>query len=609
MKRANPRVLCHSSDEKLDDLDYRDMTQQSSVQILQSIFRGRPEKHIQLRSPTNVSRKDIVEVKRGAAERDYAAHLRPEASQGPGGIGLYPGFVWGRRTGLWTNWAMLDFDDHSPDDLQLFFEVLTRQGLQVLANQGTRGRGAHLWFLLERPVPLEKAAASLHFLQHAAAKLGISKVERRPHHNSGDLAVMLPYRGAGVDGRGFNPLIDYATGEVIELPYLLQRERQDTQLFSRLGRLRSTERFIEGTYRPKPPLSPRVATVIGEGEHSDRWATELSRLPLLWQEGRRHWLVLGAASHGLNCGVSPATIESDLMSLVERCGDEEPEERRKAIRTTLERHKRGQPVSASYFYEQANVEPPTKVSDEVRATLGALWEEAMSDAWQTQAGKSARSLYKALLRLAFHHGQRNPHGIEVSVSWGQLQQEADLGSSATLRNSLLFLEEKQLLRRGAQAEGEKSGSFVLLVTERSTLIRERGLRECFSLSRNFRNGEGRLGKTAEQLFDLLNYFGPQDLNELANRMKTRPTDLRKQRDKLLDAGLILEDEKNLLHVAPDSDRALGVQEEYDGTLQARERQRQKQRIRQDRYRAHLKSKVSAPRTTLVEDCSEIPDLS
>lgn len=559
----------------------------SAVQLFQRLFRGAPERHLLWVPGPDLNQKQIVTRPWRARTQEYEVHLAPDTRAGPGALGLFPGFPRQDREGLWTDWAMLDFDSQSPDDLQDLFEALSRQGLQVLANTGSRGRGTHLWFLLGRPLPLAHVVASLQFLQRVVRALELGKVELRPVAGAG-AGVLLPYRGARLDGEGVNPLVDHQTGEVLSLQALAERERQDHRRFAQLGRLRSPERFLTGTYRPAGALQPRLESVLEERTQEDRWEAELERLESFWEEGRRHYLVIGATVHGLNCGVAPEVIEEELMDLVDRCGDEEAQERRKAIRDTLRRHKRGLTVSASHFYDRAGVEPPSKVSQEVQDLVVSLLDEMMGDPWLTQKGKSARSLYRALLRLAWHHGRQHPLGVEVSVSRSQLLEEAALGSAATVESALVHLEGKNLLRRGAASVRDRSGSFVLLTAECSTHITGEKVRGYFSLSPHLRNGRDRLGKTAEQLLDLLLYHGPQDLTELAQRMKTRPSDLRKHTNTLFRSSIIEFGEGQCLQTTADFKKALDDRAHIDGSHQARERQQQYLRVRQTAFQARLR---------------------
>lgn len=572
------------------------MDNASQVQLFQRLLRGDPQRHLRWLRGAQPNEKKIITVRRGPWVQEYEAHLHPDAQAGPNALGLFPGFPLPGREGLWTDWAMLDFDSQSPDDLQTLFELLSRQGLQVLANTGSRGRGTHLWFLLRRPISLPQAVASLQFLERVIRALELGKVDRRPQDGAG-AGVVLPYRGALVDGRGVNPFVDYQTGEELSLQALAEWERQDHRRFTQLGRLRSLERFLTGTYRPAGSWQPRVESVLEERTQEDRWEDELGRLEDLWVEGQRHFLVIGATCHGLNCRIDPEGIEQDLMALVTRCGDEEASERRRAIQETLRRAKQGKATSASYFYDQAGVEPPTKVSQEVQDLVVGLLDEMMGAPWPSQRGKSARSLYRALLRLAWHHGRQHPQGVEVSAAWSQLLQEAELGSSATLQGALLHLEGKELLRRGAGSSQGKSGSLVLLATECSTLIMGEKVRGYFSLSPHLRNGPARLGKTAEQLLDLLLYHGPQDLTELAQRMKTRPSDLCKHRDALMLSGIITSGDDHRLHVSPDLEIALDGRYRDDGTYHAREQQRQHLRARQTAFQACLKGRDERRRQT------------
>ncbi|MDL2342705.1 hypothetical protein QOL99_00930 [Deinococcus sp. MIMF12] len=558
----------------------------SLAQMLSDLFPRQETRHIRWDPRSDPHNKQVYEAASPATLREFGTHLAEAAWPGPGALGLFPGFTpHGRKLPL-TTWAMLDFDEHRPDDLQPLFELLRRQGLTVLFNGGTRDRGTHLWFLLNRPIPVRQAYASLKFLQRVVRELVGITIELRPSSPSGQgVGVFLPYRGAELDGYGANPLVDFATSEILSLPELASGPRQDAADFIRLGTSRSVQRFTCGKARPRHPWHPRLESVILEGEKTDRWDDELERLEELWEEGRRHSLTVAATCHGLNCGVPGEEIRRDLLDLARGCQDDELSERERAIGGVLARHGRGETISATHFYEEAGVPPPSKVSSIVRETIGELVDAMMADPWKTTAGKSARSVYKALLRLGWHHGHDHPEGAEVSVAWTQLEREANVGSTATLQNSLALLEQRGLLRRGLSPQGDKSGSFILLTTNRSTHITEEETRGYFSSSLHLRNGRGKLGKTAEQLFDLLLYFGPQSLAELAQRMDARPYDLHKHRDKLLIAGAIQEDQDGILCASPEMESHFARRFQEDGSLTAEERQEARIRERMARYRA------------------------
>lgn len=568
------------------------------AQVLKNLFPSHPGGHILWMpgEPKSPGKKNTRARTGMPSQAAYARHLSVSSCLGPGALGTTPGFPSpAGRTSL-TTWAVLDFDDQTPSEVRPFFEALSRQGLTFLFNGGTTGRGTHVWFLLDAPLPLGRAYHSLAFLQRVARYMGAGDMDLRPAaptlsaSGKGD-AIFLPYRGAGQDSFGVNPLTDSTTGEEVRLSELPGRPRQSAQAFRQLGFRQSVNRFLNGQPSP-PPVErlPRLPSVLHTRE--DLWQDELERLGGYWRPGRRHHLLTGAVAFGLKCGIPPEQVRQDLLTLMEDERDEELEDRRATIDSNLANAAAGELLAYKKFYGKAGIDAPTlSATPQVQDLVEDLLHRLMSQPWPGKSGKSTRSLLKALLAVAWQHGQRHPEGVEVSVSWAELLERASIGSAATLRRSFIRLEQEGWLRRGAKGREHQSGSLVLTVNNGRNLSRggEGKGKEYFCSSQAFRYGRGRLGKSAEQMLDLLLYFGPQSFDDLAYRMKARPSDLMRYQSELAAAGVISYETRRLV-VQPNFAEALEKRQQEDGSQAAAVRQQALHQAKRQKYRGRLQAK-------------------
>ncbi|AZI43428.1 hypothetical protein EHF33_12290 [Deinococcus psychrotolerans] len=560
------------------------------TQLMMKLFPATSQRHLRAYEPEAGQRKNVLEIKRRAGSNDYAQHLDPSSWDVVGSLGLMPGILSGT---IWrTPWAVMDFDEATPTDLADFFSVLTQHGLVFTVSHGTTGRGAHVWFFLDEAVTLKQAYKTLAFLKRAAKKQGHIDIHLRPVAASGKgVGIMLPYRGAAQDGLGANPLYSPLTGAQLDLWELAAAPLQSAKAFVKLGNLKSVEKFL-ARVRPKerPKLTSRLPSVLDDP--SLRWNFELKRLNSLWQEGRRHYLTVAVTAYGVDLGIDPDTIRDDVMDLVESCNDEQAADREQAIEAGLKRQEAGEMLNAAHFYEEADVELPRAAElAEVRELLDVGVYDLMSQPWPGKAGKTDRSLYKALLYLAWEYGILHPEGVELSVAWSQLNDEANVASSNTLGNSLGRLEAAGLLSRAKCSFEGKSGSFVLLVTKRSILLRGGQDRECFGLSPALRNGGGALGKTREQIVDLLIWCGlPQTREDLASSMATRWQDLNEPLSTLVSDQIVHERGSGrgaFMDLVDNWRDLLERRQRSDGSTGRREGQREEATEKSRRYRKHI----------------------
>lgn len=544
--------------------------------ILLHTFRGHPTTIIAWRG-FKIGKKNIRSRKGPANLDHFRWHVE---QQKDAGIGLHPAYPVNNTGTLYTNWAMLDFDYDPPERLLEFMTWLREEwGVQPLFNRGSTGRGTHLWFLFEQNLPVEKVIAFLRAAHDEAKRRGLGKVEIRPTSaTQKGSAVILPYRGAAGDGYGPQGLNDPETGEAISLVALPAFPRSGVKTL--LAKLKS----------PSTPRRPqrRASTVINDpaAPPDDRWQAEVRRVEMEYEPGQRQHLVLGLSAYGLYLGLPAHVVESDVLGLCERQDDEELSMRRAAVEGTIGRFQAGQGVAVREFYLRAGVTPPDVGRDEeILARVQGLRAWMLTFAWTGPVGLSARSTYLTLLKLAEDCAHLHDQGLEVSVSWRALMERADLGSRNTLQRVLVYLEDHGLLERANPPVGEKSGSFLLRVTDATTLTM--GLGSPFRKidAPTFRAGKGRLGKKKEVIFDLLLAFPGLTRHDLASRLGRRPTDFREAVQALTAEGLIAEQDGHL-HPAPDWPARLADREQRDRSDRAREQQKNLHQAERDLY--HLK---------------------
>lgn len=554
---------------------------------LQQAFPGHPERHIRWTHTNPDGRKAIREFQGVATPDDYARHLDFRTIDGPGALGLIPGQQHGRQ---WmTPWAVLDFDVFSNESLVAFRDVLDQWDMPYLINDGTTGRGAHLWFLLDASISLGTAWRSLRFLSQVAQYLGVEGLDVRPSQGTGHgSGILLPYRGGAEDGLGVNPLC-LPTGEPVVLDDLNAVTRLSADVFAQLGRRRSVQKFIDGQApRRRPERLPRLESTQSGERGISRWEEELRRITPLWVKGRRHNLTHALAAYAIHLGIVPAQMKADLLTVATGAADDELDARERIVEHCIERNAAGETLAYMPFYERARIAPPAGVGEVIQERLHSLLVHLMNHPWAGKSGKTDRSLLKTILAIAWRHGVVHVAGVEVSVAWSQLWREANIGSEDTLSQSLARLEGMGFLRRGKQADGTRSGSLVLTWTNRSTLTTGGCPEEFFGFTTHFRNGRGRLGKRAEQIMDILFWHGPQTRISLAQHLASRPADLRKLLDQLVDEEVLeARVSDGCLHLPADLEERLSTRQQHDGTDRARLSQHALYEVRQRRYREFL----------------------
>ena len=97
--------------------------------------------------------------------------------------------------------------------------------------------------------------------------------------------------------------------------------------------------------------------------------------------------------------------------------------------------------------------PARETRDKVREILKELSAAVWAEEWKGRAGLTARSVYVALLRVAYHHGHLIPAGVRVSIAMRQLALQAGVSLPALNRAIRRLTYEHGLIRRDGRGEG------------------------------------------------------------------------------------------------------------------------------------------------------------
>ena len=244
---------------------------------------------------------------------------------------------------------------------------------------------------------------------------------------------------------------------------------------------------------------------------------------------------------------------------------------------------------------------PGKAPDpEVKVALAQLEGDIWQMDWKGRAGLTDRSVYVALMRVAYRHGTLIPSGIRVSIAVRQLALEAAVSAPTASASTRRLMTEHGLIRRDGRGEGPKCGAFVLLTGPRPTYTLAQSyhrrrvvspeLPECISSARAaFRWGAGRLGKTKEFILDALRRLGECTEHELAIAMGREPRarDLRPHLDDLVVSGIITRRDGRY-SLSEDIGWHVEFERGLNGELEAEERYRQLYKDESERFKGAWK---------------------
>ena len=450
------------------------------AEVLWNLFPGHPARHIVLKKIVSGEKRAPTRYQ-GARIEDYARHLSLKSYKGQGALGLFPGYrkvgEEGQKSRWFVDWIVMDYDGRTPEELLPLVDLLEEHGIYSYLSHGTTGRGAHLYAFFVDPVPQPDAHRALQTIVQVSRQKGVGVPEIRPSARYACGApILLPYRGAGGDGCGYNPLLDPQT----LFPAHLSSAQQEIRK-TEAGDFLVWSREVKSWRLASPGPHSRVgelATISGGGE---AWEIELRRLKGEWREGGRQHLALGAAAYGLALGIAPEKIEGDIKALAESASDPEVSRRMEAVRHTVSKHASGERVAWIRWYGQAGLEAPRvkpAPSPEVLSNLEQLAEHVLwgksywATLWKGKRGLTAWSLYRALARVAWIHGALHDDGVEVSLSTRALAEEAAIGHKAALKG-LEILCGANLAKRSEPGAGTRAGKIVLLTGRELPTIRAR----------------------------------------------------------------------------------------------------------------------------------------
>ena len=192
--------------------------------ILQRLFPGHPARRLLCTGihcdDAGKVKKEVTTRHRGAHLGDYKKHLDPKSHDGVGALGIIPTLpkTNGEETRWFVQFMALDFDISELADVMPLIAVLEEYRVYVYLDQGTTGRGVHLYVFLADPLLQWEAHEVLVAIANLSKQLNLSYPEFMPSSASGPgKGIFLPYRGAAEDGFGANPLINPIGGEQIRL--------------------------------------------------------------------------------------------------------------------------------------------------------------------------------------------------------------------------------------------------------------------------------------------------------------------------------------------------------------------------------------------------------
>lgn len=521
------------------------------AEALLALFPGNAKRHNCVTALEGGQKRAPVR-RRGAGPAEYARHLDPTAYAGVGTLGVFPA----RRSaaGGWvTSFVALDCDATPPEGLQVVTDALIDSGVFPYLTRGTTGRGAHLYLFLAEPLELEPA-------HHAARTLAAwtgdllqrAPVEYRPSSPDAEgSAIFLPYRGAALDGLGFNPLLDPAAGLV---PIALAEAERRVHRTPPHALLALAERIA--TAAPEPaeaaPSTFDAPVVLEPQERDAAWQLELERVRRHWVEGKRQTLAMGLSAYGLvGLRLDVEVVRRGLLELVTERVDEERERRLQAFELTRVKVERGKPFAWRSYYESAGLTPPSArsgvTSDAVLRRLEAVGERLAHGRWGGQGGQSERAVLAALVWYAWRFGRLHPEGVSLTLGVRSLALRAGTEVKTVIK-ALKRLERAGRVRRDKtrRRRREEAGVLVLKVSEEkllhsysSPMEQLGGLLEWCNLYTHPAFATRRLGRVCGELFlALLASPEPMTQSAWARSIFRQPRDCRPHIARLVDHDLV-----------------------------------------------------------------------
>ncbi len=518
--------------------------------ILQGLFPGHPARRLLCtdvyRDEFGEVRKSVVTIKRGAQPQDYAKHLSPDSHGGTGALGVNPTYPqeFGGRLRWFVRFLALDYDSVNKQEIYCLIALLEQYRVYVYLDEGTTGRGLHLYVFLSEPLPQGEAHRALTTIASLSKQQKLPYPEFMPSSASEPgKGVFLPYRGAAEDGFGANPLID-PYGEQIALGRIedevFRTEVEDLRVFvEEFGR-----HFENKSQATQSPSYHPNDTGTYDGALKALEA-EVTRLEGFWVESKRQHLALGASAYGVSLGMSAERIREDIETLESASYPPEVDDRLGAVNRTIERHVRGERVAWRKFYALADVEPPRGmriVAWDVLLKLQVLDDSLRSAPFKGMAGFSDLDVLDSLIEVGRKYGKPHAQGVEVSISTRQLAEIARTGQD-TIVNSLKRLAKVGWVKRWNRSRGSNSGSLVLLIDDKDVISHELDDENMDRIPiPRLRWGAGKLGKSVRPILQNLQGLQPCTRADVARAMGRESRSIRNPVNRLVKQELVEYDE-------------------------------------------------------------------
>ena len=562
-------------------------------------------------------RKQTTTVRREPTPADYGDHLSPSSRPGPGAIGVKLSRPNG--AGAWVcETIALDLDAIPVTELRetAVIDTLEGLGLQAYVGTGSTGRGCHLYVFLEETIPTDLAhAALLVVAQVIRDAVGPTPVELFPSNpRSAGKGIYLPYRGAGEDGLGANPILDPRTGygpiPLEAAPKAIKRT--PAALLAAISELR--DEAIESSMVPQDE-----SRTVGPGRSNlELFETEVARLRSHWRHGVRNNLVKGLTAYAVGglkveqrhvlAGIERLHRESGV---VERSSETDLAEFHNAALATIGRHHSGALIAWRPFYQQAGVTPPKSVgrSDAHCLRLQALQSRCKTIHFAGCTALSDRALYETLIELAKRVGRLHDDDILVRVSRRDLALLANMSDNGA-RNAITRLKQRSLVKPLPGVHRGETGSLILVVppgpaNERTQSTPPVPSNEsvtdwvrCFAHPA-FRHSA--LGSLAGLVYDELRQAesGTLLVKQIAKQLCRRPYRLRQAIRRLVHYKVVSQDATNdSLTLSPNASDHLAAAAELTGANRCRSKQRERHEVERQAFeqlRSKRQMSIAAPR--------------
>lgn len=342
------------------------------VLTLQLFFPPHPLAFSQILSLSG-SKKYAPVALRSASVAEFLTHLSPDAYDGVGALGMFPGLSVPNERGesrWYAPFFVLDFDSTHATELSSLIDTLEGCGLYTYPTCGSSGRGSHLYGFVEGLVPQRDVHEVAKIIQHMALETGLGLPEIRPSSfvDRGS-PIFVPYRGALRDGYGFNPMLD---PERDLDPIKLEHTHEEVKRISAAA----LEAFRGQLTKHRSPKLAVARGGVGQPVSQDALThlqDELKRVSLAFVEPNRQNLVMGITAYAVRgLKVNAATVRSEVTNFIKGSDADELPKRLEALERTLTKYANN-PLSVAWkeFYERAGLTPPGTlgISSEVASKL------------------------------------------------------------------------------------------------------------------------------------------------------------------------------------------------------------------------------------------------